>query len=118
MRFIIYGRLPSMNQFINANRSNVYQGNKMKQDAEAVITQYIPNQKITKPVFIKYRFYEQNKRRDLDNVASFAIKVIQDALVKKGSLINDGWEYITGFSVEFYVDKKNPRIEIDIHEEE
>lgn len=118
MRFIISGRLPSLNEFISANRTNVHVGNKMKQDAQMIVTQYIPNMKITKPVMIEYIFYEPNRRRDLDNIASFAIKVIQDALVNKGSLINDGWGQIVGYSVEFYVDKNNPRICVDIHEVE
>lgn len=107
-----------MNEFIKANRTNVHVGNKMKKDSEAIIAMYIPSKwkLIEQPVRIAYKFYEANKRRDLDNVASFAIKVIQDALVRNGILVNDGWEQITGYEVEFYVDKGNPRIEIDIHE--
>jgi Holliday junction resolvase RusA-like endonuclease len=117
MRFIIPGKLASMNQFISANRTNVHVGNKLKQDSQANVMRYIPKWKlIEKPVVMEYRFYEGNKRRDLDNVASFCIKVVQDSLVKKGILANDGWDNIQGFSVQFFVDKKNPRIEIDIHE--
>lgn len=63
-----------------------------------------------------YRWYEKDKRRDLDNVSSFGRKVIQDALVYTGVIQNDGWKEITGFSDEFYVDKKNPRIEVEIEE--
>ena len=117
MRFIIPGKLASMNQFITANRTNVHVGNNLKQDSQANIMRYIPKWKcIDRPVTIEYRFYEPNKKRDLDNVASFGIKVIQDSLVKSGVLKNDGWENIQGFSVQFFVDKDNPRIEIDIHE--
>ena len=117
MRFIIPGKLASMNQFISANRTNVHVGNKLKQDSQSNVMRYIPPwHKIEKPVVIEYRFYEPDKRRDLDNVASFSIKVIQDSLVKRGILANDGWDNIQGFSVQFFVDKKNPRIEVDIHE--
>ena len=117
MRFVIAGRLPSMNEFIKANRTNVHVGNKMKKDSEALIASYIPKWKlIGSPVKIHYRFYEANKRRDLDKVASYAIKVIQDALVRNSILVNDGWEHVLGFTVEFFIDKENPRIEVDIHE--
>ena len=71
---------------------------------------------IDRPVFIYYRFYEKNKRRDLDNISGFAHKVIQDALVKNGILENDGWANITGFDDNFFIDKEHPRIELTIHE--
>lgn len=71
-----------------------------------------------KPVFMKYTWYEQNKRRDLDNVSSFGRKVIQDALVDTGVLKDDGWQYVVGFSDRFEVDKENPRIEVLIKEVE
>ena len=68
------------------------------------------------PVVLKYDFYEPNRRRDLDNISSFAIKVIQDALVKTEVIKNDGWSEIIGFNTQFYIDKDNPRIEVTIVE--
>lgn len=50
----------------------------------------------------------------MDNISSFGRKVIQDALVTMGVLQNDGWKEITGFQDEFFVDKHNPRIEVEI----
>lgn len=64
---------------------------------------------------ILFRWYEPNKKRDLDNICS-AKKFIQDALVKMGVLQGDGWRHIIGFSDEFYIDKDNPRIEVEIKE--
>ena len=118
MKYTIKGRLPGLNEYITALNSNRYEGNAMKQQAEKDITrQLIPKVKITKPVFIKYKWYEQSRRRDLDNVA-FAKKFINDAMVKCGVLQNDGWKNIVGFSDEFYIDKENPRTEIEIMEVE
>ena len=118
MRFIISGRLPSLNDYTKANRGNKYAGNTLKQDTQQLISLYIPKWvTIEKPVTIEFRWYEQNTKRDLDNVA-FAKKFILDALVNKGILVDDGWKQVVGFSDEFYVDKKNPRIEVDIHEQE
>ena len=63
---------------------------------------------------MRYRWFEKNRRRDLDNVSSFGRKVIQDALVQAHTIQNDGWKEITGFSDEFFVDAHNQRIEVEI----
>lgn len=70
------------------------------------------------PVYMHYIWYEPNRRRDKDNVSGYGRKIIQDALVKGGYLRNDGWNEIAGFSDDFCVDKKNPRIEVYIDEVE
>lgn len=69
-----------------------------------------------RPVTMAYTWHEPNRRRDKDNVSGFGRKVIQDALVRAGVLPNDGWANVEGFSDAFRVDKKNPRIEIEIRE--
>ena len=63
-----------------------------------------------------YHWYEPNRRRDKDNVSSFGRKVIQDALVRAKILRNDGWNDIEGFQDEFEVDKRNPRIVVELTE--
>ena len=52
-----------------------------------------------------------------DNIA-FAKKFIQDALVETGVLRNDGWSEIEGFTDNFALDPKNPRVEVTIEEME
>ena len=37
-------------------------------------------------------------------------------LVSAGVLKNDGWNDIEGFSDRFYIDKANPRVEVEITE--
>lgn len=117
---IIHGRLDNLNDYITACRSNPHQGAKLKAKNEqkvlAEIYEQLGSLRITRPVRMIYRWYEKDRRRDLDNVSSFGRKVIQDALVDTGVIQNDGWKEITGFSDEFYVDKKNPRIEVEIEE--
>lgn len=92
----------------------------MKAEAEETIMWQIRRQlirlHITKPVILKYNFFEPNKKRDLDNISAFAHKVIQDSLVKTEVLKNDGWNEITGYIDQFYLDKENPRIEVTIVE--
>lgn len=119
-KFTINGRLNGNNEFINANRTNPYKGNKMKQDAEEIviwsIRKHLKDLKINKPIHIHYRFIEKNRMRDKDNIASFGMKVIQDSLVKAGTIKNDGWKEVDSFSFSFGVDKENPRIKITITE--
>lgn len=64
------------------------------------------------PVKLAFRWYEPNKKRDLDNIA-FAKKFILDALVQNGVIKTDGWKGVTGFTDSFFVDNA-PRIEVDI----
>ncbi len=117
-RFVIHGRLPGNNEFIAANRTNFYVGNKLKKDAQklvcAEIRQQLRGLHIGGSVFLTYRFYEPNRKRDLDNVFAGASKVIQDALVACEVLVNDSQRYIRGFTTLFDVDSNDPRIEIEI----
>ena len=117
-KLIIPGRLDGLNEYTKANRTNLYKGANLKKSNESVVIDCIYLQKL-KPmdteVFIIFHWYEPNKRRDKDNIAS-AKKFILDALVKTGILPNDNWKYIRGFSDYFDVDKENPRIEIEIKE--
>ena len=116
----IPGKFPSMNQFIGANRKSVHAGNNMKRRSQREIAVYIMNsirrKKIQTPIMISYTYYEQNKRRDLDNISGYFHKVFQDALVHCGIIKNDSWGEICGFSDTFGVDKDIPRIEIVVQE--
>ena len=119
-RLTIYGRLPGLNDMIEADRRDRRAGNRLKQESQETIRLYIlrdlKHLKIEKPVELHYSFYEPNRRRDLDNISGYAHKVTQDALVASGVLKNDGWANIVGMNDSFYVDSKNPRIEVTIRE--
>lgn len=122
-KVIIEGRFPSMNEFIFANRMGKgkwNKGNVMKQASQDEISWQIMQQHkklhIDKPVRLLYTFYESNKKRDLDNISGYFHKVFQDALVHCGVIHNDSWHYIVGFSDEFLIDNKKPRIEVIIQE--
>lgn len=70
---------------------------------------------IRNPVIIHYEWYEPNRKRDLDNIAGFGHKVIQDALVECGVLENDGWKEVIGFTDTFYV-ARTPKIVVELEE--
>lgn len=112
--FTIPGRLPGMNEYISAMNRNRYAGAKLRADSLSVcrwhIMQKLKGVSIKAPVRIHYIWYESNRRRDLDNVAGFGHKVIQDALVECGVLKNDGWKHIKGYTDTFAVDRDDPHI--------
>lgn len=120
IKLIIYGKLPNMNDLTEKSRSNKYSANHQKHEAENRVLwaakQCLRGWKAHGPVYMRYTWYEPNRRRDKDNICAGGRKVIQDALVKGGYLHNDGWNDIDGFSDEFRVDKARPRIEVEIEE--
>lgn len=117
---VIPGRLPGLNQYIRAMNANRYRGADMKAKSMETciwqIKQQLRGVKITHPVCLHYLWYEPNMKRDLDNVAGFGHKVIQDALVSCGVLRNDGWQDIKGFTDTFAVDRQHERIVVLIEE--
>lgn len=118
----IPGRLPGLNEYTEACRTSAHKGGKMKRDAQELVMWQIMAQmrrvRFEKPVFLLFTFYEKDRRRDKDNVSSFARKVIQDALVNCNTLPDDGWDYVTNYLDQFRVDSKNPRIVVEFIEQE
>ena len=47
---------------------------------------------------------------------AFAKKFVQDALVKAKVIQNDSQKWVVGFTDDFGVDQKNPRVEVEIME--
>lgn len=116
IKFTIPFRLPSLNDYTDENRANKHAGNKVKQKTEEDIMWILKSvkTKIDKPVYIKFIWYEQNRKRDKDNVA-FAKKFILDALQKSEILPNDNNQYILGFQDEF-VYRQGDKVEVEIRE--
>ena len=121
-KLVFPGKLPSLNEFISACNKNPKAGGRMKWEDQNKVEWFIRSQlrgvRIKKPVIMVYSWYEPNRKRDLDNISSYGRKVIQDALVHCGVIHNDGWKQILGFSDRFYVDRKEPRVEVVIMEDE
>lgn len=117
MKLIIKGQLMGLNEYIRLCRSNKYAAAKAKKDIEEVIMINIKlqlrNFRTDKKIFLKFDWYEKNQKRDLDNIA-FNKKFILDSFVKCGTIPNDGWNNIAGFTDRFYIDKQNPRVEVTI----
>ena len=118
--FTIPGRLPGLNEYIEAERGHRQKAAKLKADYERMISRCIRTKlgmvRITVPVRIDYHFFERDRRRDKSNVSGYARKLIEDSLVKCGVLRNDGWKEIDDYKDHFAVDKARPRIEVTITE--
>lgn len=119
MKFIIHGRLIALNEYTTACRKNRFAGASLKKNTQEQIKREIRAESGLKRVsgraYLTFNWYEPNQKRDKDNVA-FAKKFILDALVEEGVLTSDGWRVIDGFADNFFVDKENPRIEVEIKE--
>lgn len=119
-KFVISGRLKGLNEYIEACRKCPKSGGSLKRKEQSWVVLYIKNRlrgvHISRPVIIHYHWYEPNRKRDLDNIAGFGHKVIQDALVECGVLANDGWKEVCGFTDVFSVTKKEPYIAVEIEE--
>lgn len=97
--FRIDDKLIGHNQYINKNRSNRYSGNSEKKKIEQLISYFIIDAKLqplTNKCDVILVFYEGDKRRDPDNIAS-SKKFIFDALVSSGVLHKDGQKFVGNF---------------------
>lgn len=116
IKLVIPGRLPGLNEYIEACRANKFTGAELKQTTEIAIQWEIKRQlkniKIG-PASFTFHWYEIKKNRDKDNIA-FAKKFIFDALQATKTLSGDGWNQVIDFSDRFYVDKNTPRVEVEI----
>lgn len=84
-KFVIRGKLPGLNEYINAERTNKYKGAQMKRQCESVVmrsARSLGKYRAEGPVYMIYHWYCEDRRRDKDNISSFGRKVIQDALVR------------------------------------
>ena len=81
---------------------------------ELVKNQY--NGEKFKKVHVDYKVFVGRKNCDGHNVRSILEKLALDALVACGAIVDDSLDYVISTSSEFYLDSKNPRIEITVKE--
>lgn len=98
--FTIKAKLPSLNDVIDRNRSNKYEGHKYKQEIQEGIGWDIRQALVMKrlkpvnnPCIIRIDWHESTKRRDVDNIQS-STKFILDAMVNNRILKNDSRRYV------------------------
>lgn len=99
-------KLPSLNEYINVCRTNPYKASKFKKDLEKDISIFLSRlPKFENKVSIHFHWIEENKKRDLDNVAA-GKKFILDAMVKSGKLTDDNRNNVVAFTDTFEYGKE------------
>lgn len=90
-------RFTSLNDYINAERTNRYMAAKIKKSETQIAADAFKGlQPILVPCSVRFTWVVTNKRRDLDNIA-FAKKYILDGAVNAGYIPGDNMKYIVGF---------------------
>ena len=107
--FTIEHRLPTLNDYISAERTNKFIAAKIKKESTEACMWYCKHLKGKVDLNFRYdihfEWHLQNRKLDPDNVC-YAKKSILDALVKTGVLDNDGAKRIYGFRDHFVYDGK------------
>lgn len=116
-QLFIPGPFPSLNELldsakvlgsIHTNGKRFVKYNKTK----ANMTDYICilAKRYLKPIkskaYFTFVWYENNKRKDPDNISSAGRKIILDALVTSNIIPDDSYKYIKGFKDIFFFDKR------------
>jgi hypothetical protein len=120
IKLIIPGRLPSLNEMIDAAKRNIKCYRTMKQNFTEIVAWEAKRQKIPKiteiinPTVI---WYLPDCRTDKDNTMA-GQKFIFDGPQEAGVLQNDGWRNIGDITHKFEIDRKNTRVEVILQEGE
>lgn len=117
MQFVIPGRLPGLNDMIDAARTNKFESARQKKENTELVGWCAKKAKLPKMkrVNLSIVWYEPNEKRDPDNIHA-GVKFILDGLVIAGVIKNDGRKQIAKISHEIFTDKTNPRVEVEIKE--
>ena len=98
---------PSLNEYINLERSNKFAAATMKK-SRTITVAYLARAQVFKLEDKKYdvyfTWYKPNNKKDHDNIA-FAKKFVLDGLILAKVLKSDGSKYINNFRDTFILDK-------------
>lgn len=111
----IPGTLPTLNEYVNKERTNRFAAAKVKKDTQEYIRSFIPfgSPQFKGSVVVYFRWVRPDMRSDKDNVA-FAKKFILDALQEAGIIEKDSWKLCPPYDIGFAVNKQNPRTIVTI----
>lgn len=101
-QFWIPGRLPGMNEIIEASkgaggRGAKYSAMKKKLTNDIALMAKAARLRPVPRAYLRFIWREPTKQRDPDNICC-ARKFILDGLVVAGVLSNDGWDQIAGWN--------------------
>jgi Holliday junction resolvase RusA-like endonuclease len=117
MKIVIPGRLPGLNEMIDAAKKGKgkYQPYAQMKETYTDMVAWLAKKLPQKygPIRLVITWYEPDRKRDPDNIAA-AEKFILDGLVKAGTILNDTQKYIKSIHHEFENSKDNARIEVEL----
>lgn len=115
--FEIPGTLPTLNQYVNRERTNRFSAASLKRKTQDYIRAFILDApKFPGQVTVWFDWIRPDMRSDKDNVA-FAKKFVLDALQEAGVITKDSWKLCTPYDRKFVVNKSNPRTVVLITDE-
>lgn len=112
-KFTVPMQLPGLNEIIEAAKSHWSVYREMKRTYQEAVEWTAKQIQPFERAHLDITWYEPHMKRDIDNIAA-GKKFIFDGLQAAGKITNDGWKQIAGFSDTFAVDKRNPRVEVEI----
>lgn len=117
VRFTIEGRLPGLNEMLDAARRNRYTAANQKRKLTRLCADACENaEPLTGPVDVTIYWHERDYRRDADNLTA-AQKFILDGLVVAGVIPNDNRRTIPQPPRHVVVvDKQRPRVCVVVKE--
>ena len=116
MKFEIPGRLPGLNEIIDAakqGKGNYQPYARMKEEYTTMVAWLAKKLPAYEKVALIITWHEPDRRRDPDNIMA-GQKFILDGLVQAGTIPNDSQKHIKGIVHRFRVDRKEPRVEVEI----
>lgn len=114
--FEVPGRFPSLNDYLRIRNNRQRAALKRALDHRVA---WAAKEAGIRPVgrcMVRVVWFEQNARRDLDNVRT-GMKFVLDGLQKAGVIPNDSQKYVLDLDDGFGRDKCNPHILVQIYEE-
>jgi len=117
MKFEIPGRLPGLNEIIDAAKDHFGAYARMKDEHTTMVAWLAKKLPRYKRVNITITWYEPNGKRDPDNIMA-GQKFILDGLVMAGVIPNDTRKHINSIKHIPEIDRVNPRVEVELEEVE
>lgn len=119
IKIFLPGRLEGMNEVIDANRASKYAGAELKRTLTEALAWQIKAERLPQlsgPRHYRFTWYEANRRRDPDNIAS-SVKFIFDGMKQAGVIENDGWGQVASIHHEFAANAGPVGVQVEIIEE-
>ncbi|MFD2172405.1 Holliday junction resolvase [Tumebacillus lipolyticus] len=111
----IPGALPTMNEIIDAAKTEPYVYSKYKKRYTELVHWCAKGKGRFERVDVVITWYCRNRKKDKDNIMA-GQKFIFDGLQAAGVIANDGWKQIGDVVHRFETDKANPRVVVELTE--